>query len=82
MKCAVCGKVSKKALCARHALACKKLIKGFSEWQKAMDIDWFAYLSQIIAKEETGEWVKQVVQYFLKHKLDIKQAKELLESLQ
>jgi len=82
VKCLVCGRTSKKALCARHSLACKKLILKYAKWKKALEISWPNYLERLVKSEEAGEWVKQVARYLLANNIDLEQAKKFLETRQ
>lgn len=65
MTCEICGRATgeDENLCVYHSQALKELRRRFEDWQKAMHIDWSAYLGALIDLEETGSKVKEVIEH-------------------
>ena len=68
MKCPVCGRESIPGVnfCDRHMAAYRRLLEGYKEWRRAMNIGWSEYLKSIVEKSNAGLWVKEVAAYLVK----------------
>lgn len=63
-KCSICGRdVAKDELCRYHIDALKNLREVFERWNTASGVSWEEYLETLVQIEETGRWVKDVVEY-------------------
>lgn len=67
MTCEICGRVSlqKGPLCRYHDQALTNLRAMFDTWREALGIDWERYLETISNLDETGMWVKEVIEYLM-----------------
>lgn len=77
MGCLICNRPSRKPLCSRHALACRKVVKQFPIWAKSLEVSWFSYLAAVVDRSETGEWAKEVSRYLLDKLIDLDEATRL-----
>jgi len=68
MSCKVCNRAAvEEGFCEWHLLAYRNLTDRFPVWQKAMEITWKDYLSQIAENSSAGNWVKEVAKYLLEN---------------
>lgn len=51
--------------CTYHLAAQKNLIKAFRDWQEALEVKWMDFLASVVARQESGEWVRDVAHHFL-----------------
>lgn len=51
--------------CTYHLAAQKNLIKAFRDWQEALEVEWMDFLASVVARQESGEWVRDVAHHFL-----------------
>ena len=51
--------------CTYHLAAQKNLIKAFRDWQEALEVEWIDFLASVVARPESGEWVRDVANHFL-----------------
>lgn len=66
MQCPICGgEVDEKGYCRLHAEVCNIIIKKYDRWKKAMDVSWKEYLSEIAKNPLTGDWAREVAQYWI-----------------
>jgi hypothetical protein len=49
-----------------HKNALKSLQQTFPKWEKALGIKWMDYLAEIVDRNETGCWVKEIASDALK----------------
>ncbi|TFF91593.1 hypothetical protein EU545_03540 [Candidatus Thorarchaeota archaeon] len=65
MTCEICGRESlqDKKLCEYHDLALENLRTTYEFWQKASKTDWDGYLDALLELEETGLWVREVIEH-------------------
>lgn len=64
MKCLICEKerVHNSALCKYHELAKRELESNYKAWKEAYGkISWREYLEKVRNNEETGNWVKDLI---------------------
>jgi hypothetical protein len=76
MKCAICSKEgAKKGYCNQHKMAYRSIAKKYDEWERALEISWEEYLSEIAKNPSTGEWAKEVAEHLIENgeKQDVKQ---------
>jgi hypothetical protein len=74
LKCAICSReATKDSYCELHAKAYENVIKGFDRWEKALEICWKEYLSEIAKNPLTGEWAREVAEHLIKveKKIDV-----------
>jgi hypothetical protein len=65
MTCRICGRqVSRDdRFCRYHSVAYQNLKTGHSMWERACMVQWDDYLSALLEIEETGKWVREVIEY-------------------
>lgn len=68
MKCAACTRESgDKKYCGYHARALEQLKSHHESWVDAYGgISWHDYLKRLYQMEETGQWVREVIEAELK----------------
>ncbi len=74
-KCKICVDEAEEdeEFCEVHKLAYLNIIKAYGEWKKAYgEISFSEFLKKIIEAEESGESVKEVALYLMKHNLSVK----------
>ncbi len=64
-KCPICGRDlnNSQKLCDYHSQAMENLRVGYKQWNRAMNIEWNNYLKRLLDLEETGQWIREVIQY-------------------
>jgi hypothetical protein len=62
-KCAACHRqVSSGIYCLEHNKAFESLNKHYKSWMDAYDdVSWQDFLNNILGRNETGKWVKEVI---------------------
>ncbi|MEO9363033.1 MAG: hypothetical protein ABI348_03945 [Nitrososphaera sp.] len=70
-KCAACARESdgsgSKKYCSYHTRALEQLKSHYDSWVEAYgDISWQDYLQRLHKMEETGQWVKEVIEAEMK----------------
>lgn len=65
MTCELCGRKTAKGedLCHYHASALKNLREGYERWSKALEIGWDKYLEQVYDLDNSGLWIREVIEY-------------------
>ncbi|MBD3157926.1 MAG: hypothetical protein GF309_03980 [Candidatus Lokiarchaeota archaeon] len=65
--CTICGReLSERSdLCEYHWMAKKNIERGYERWKQALDIPYEEYLQELRENEETGRWIKDVVDAIL-----------------
>jgi hypothetical protein len=67
MKCAACSRDAEGKYCRYHSQALERLREHYGAWVKAYgDMQWGDYLAKVSKMEETGSWVKEVVEAEMK----------------
>jgi DNA topoisomerase-1 len=63
--CPICSRESASGtdFCRYHEEALIRLRAAFTEWERAMGIEWDEYLSLIAHTEGLGSWVGEIVAY-------------------
>ena len=56
--------------CTYHLAAQKNLLKAFRDWQEALEIEWRDFLVAVVARQESGEWVREVAHHLLEKEKD------------
>jgi len=75
-KCRICerGREGQSEFCDRHKGAFDNLKTAYDIWKKALGIDWKTYLIEVSRNQETGEWVREVVQHMLAYESTVSPA--------
>lgn len=65
--CDICGRDAEdgQTLCRYHVMAQTVLQEKFEEWRTAQDMSWEEYLKEVLEAEDTGAWVKDVIEHSL-----------------
>ena len=53
--------------CTYHLAAQENLLRAFQDWQEAHEIDWRDFLVAVVARQESGEWVRDVAHHLLEN---------------
>ena len=56
--------------CAYHLTAQQNLLKAFRDWREAVEVEWVNFLVAVLARKESGEWVRDVVRHLLEKEKD------------
>ncbi len=64
--CKVCGRPSDEEFCRYHAEAFKRVNEHFEVWKERKGVAWEDYLREVAKNENTGKWVREVVEYLLR----------------
>lgn len=56
--------------CTYHLTAQKNLLKAFRDWQEALEIEWRDFLVAVVARQESGEWVRDIAHQLLEKEKD------------
>jgi hypothetical protein len=64
MHCKICKRIAKDSeFCGYHEAARDALKKGYGVWKEAYSgISWGEYLQRVKAIENTGQWVREVIE--------------------
>ncbi len=54
--------------CTYHLAAQENLLKAFSDWREALEVEWSDFLVAVAARQESGEWVRDVAIHLLEIK--------------
>lgn len=71
-RCYLCNRTvsTEEGFCRYHAYARQRLYFLFSKWKEAYgSLSWQEYLEQVMISKETGQWVKDVIQYHIASKM-------------
>jgi len=67
LSCKICGKEAvADDYCKLHKKAYESIIRKYENWNHALEISWKEYLSEIANNLLTGEFARQVAEYFVK----------------
>ena len=67
LKCKACSREAREnGYCELHMKAYENAIEKYKVWQKAMQISWKEYLSEIVKNPLTGEWAREVAESMIK----------------
>jgi hypothetical protein len=61
--CPICGRDAQDKFCAYHKTASDNLNEMYNEWEKAAGLTWEEYLEKISEIEDTGRWVREIIEY-------------------
>jgi len=63
--CPICNReaTSESEYCEYHAEAFENVKAAFSNWERAMSIDWQEYLAALVEEEAIGKWARDVAEY-------------------
>jgi len=63
MKCKACSReAGESGYCELHTKAYENIAEKYKVWQKAIQISWKEYLSQIVKNPLTGKWALEVAE--------------------
>jgi predicted metal-binding protein len=63
MKCKACNREAGESdYCESHTKAYENIVEKYKAWQKAIQISWKEYLSQVVKNPLTGEWAREVAE--------------------
>lgn len=66
MTCRVCSRgIKEESFCILHFKAYKNICEKFDIWNKACDVSWRVYLTEIQKNSLTGAWAKDVLKYLI-----------------
>ncbi|TXT56729.1 MAG: hypothetical protein BAJATHORv1_20322 [Candidatus Thorarchaeota archaeon] len=67
MECIVCGKETEeeKKYCKYHGEAHSKLYETYERWREARPISWKEYLDEVYERDETGKWVREIIDHIM-----------------
>ena len=51
--------------CTYHLAAQENLLKAFSDWREAIEVEWRDFLVAVVARPESGEWARDVAIHLL-----------------
>ena len=51
--------------CKYHRAAQENLLKAIRDWREALEIEWGDFLGAVVARQESGEWVRDVAHHLL-----------------
>jgi hypothetical protein len=67
MKCAACSRDAKEKYCKYHLQALEQLKSHYGRWVDAYGgISWQDYMQKLLKMEETGSWVREVIEQEMK----------------
>lgn len=67
MKCAACSRDAAGKYCRHHSQAFEELQEHYKNWVRAYgSISWDGYLERVLKMQETGAWVKEVIESEMK----------------
>lgn len=71
MNCKLCNREETEGgFCGLHFMAYQNVVDKFAAWEKASNISWRQYLSEIQKNSLTGVWGKEVVNYLIEEEKD------------
>lgn len=64
-RCTICGRrsVHERPLCRYHSAAYDIIERKFNEWKCATGCSWTEYIDELLEMEETGIWVRDVLDW-------------------
>jgi hypothetical protein len=63
MKCKACNREAGESdYCESHTKAYENIVEKYEVWQKAIQISWKEYLSEVVKNPLTGEWAREVAE--------------------
>ncbi len=66
MKCTICSREAQEgSYCSLHYMAYMIIVQKYKVWQRASNLSWGQYLSQIQKNSLTGEWAKDVAKHLI-----------------
>ena len=51
--------------CTYHLAAQENLLKAFSDWREAIEVEWRDFLVAVVDRPESGEWARDVAIHLL-----------------
>jgi len=61
--CPICGRNLHDKFCSYHQTASDNLEEMYSKWETAAGLSWEAYLDKISDLEDTGRWIREVIEF-------------------
>ena len=62
-ECPICGRDLQEKFCSYHQTAFSNLKEMYAEWETAAGLSWDAYLDKIGNLEDTGRWIREVIEF-------------------
>jgi hypothetical protein len=62
-ECPICGRDKQEEFCSYHQTAFNKLKETHEKWVTAAGFSWEEYLDKISEIEDTGRWIREVIEY-------------------
>ena len=64
-ECPICGRDLQEEFCSYHQTAFNNLKEMHAEWEAAAGLSWENYLDRISDLEETGRWIREVIEFIM-----------------
>ncbi|TFH06729.1 MAG: hypothetical protein E4H14_10140 [Candidatus Thorarchaeota archaeon] len=61
--CPICGRDKQDQFCSYHQTAFDNLKKMHTTWENAAGLSWEDYLDKISDLENTGRWIREVIEF-------------------
>ena len=61
--CPICGRDKQEKFCSYHQAAFENMKKMYAEWETAAGLSWDNYLDKISNLEDTGRWIREVIDF-------------------
>lgn len=61
--CPICGRDKQDEFCAYHQTAFHNLKEMHEKWETAAGLSWKDYLGKISDIEDTGRWIREVIEF-------------------
>ena len=62
-ECPICGRDKQEEFCSYHQTAFSNLKEMHEKWCIAAGLSWEEYLDKIGEIEDTGRWIREVIEY-------------------
>ncbi|MGY5879545.1 MAG: hypothetical protein RTV31_04800 [Candidatus Thorarchaeota archaeon] len=62
-ECPICGRDLQEKFCSYHQTAFDNMKEMYSKWETAAGLSWEAYLDKISNLEDTGRWIREVIEF-------------------
>lgn len=61
--CPICGRDLLERFCSYHQTAFDNLKEMYVKWETAASLSWEDYLDKISRLEDTGRWIREVIEF-------------------
>ena len=62
-ECPICGRDRQEKFCSYHQTAFDNTKEMHTKWETAADLSWEDYLDKIGQLEDTGRWIREVIEF-------------------